>query len=243
MIDQKTCAVWAKMIQYQRKVADTVENVKAMLALAKSPYIAFSCGKDSSVLADIVLRINPKIKLRFVSSGETRLIHNIDEVMNYFRDKYGARIEEINFDRVFSEEWKNASFDEQRKAGRRDIQNLDNSLFDGVFMGLRIGESRGRKISLSMCKSNELPPNSYKYVNRDFYRFCPLAYWKTEDIGAYIVENSIPTLDWYKEYGFEARTTARMTGDAVRQNTLFYLKVHNPQGYQKIVERFPELRV
>ncbi len=243
MINSEICSLWAKMSQYQRKLDKTVENVKEMLSISKNPYVALSCGKDSSVMADMVLSIDSAIKCRFISSGETRIVHNVDEVMDYFRQRYNADVEEINIDRVFSDEWKDAEFDEQRKAGRRDIQNIDNSGYDGVFMGLRKDESRGRKITLSVHHSEGLPNNMYRYNGRAFYRMCPLADWKTEDIGAYLTVNKIPTLDWYNEYGFDSRTTARITGDAVRQNVLFYIHIHNPAGYQKLIQRFPELRI
>lgn len=243
MIDNKTCLVYSKLTTYKVKKQRTIDNIAEMLAVSKLPYIAFSCGKDSSVLADMVLELNPTIPLRFISSGETRILHNVDDVISYFREKYGANIEEIVFDRVFSEEWKDASFDEQRKAGRRDIQNIDNTKYDGVFMGLRSQESRGRQISLACCRTEGLPINMYKYANREFYRMCPLKEWKTEDVGAYIVENQIPTLNWYKVNGFDARTTARLTGDSIRQNTLSYIKMQNPVGFRRLVERFPELNI
>lgn len=243
MIDQKTCLLWSKMPQYTEKLKRTSEAISQMLRISAHPYIAFSCGKDSSVLADLVLSIDPSVTCRFISSGETRIVHNVDDVIRHFTERYGALVEEINIDRVFSVEWEKATFDEQRKAGRRDIQRIDNHGYDGVFMGLRKEESRGRKISLSFHKTDGLPDGMYRYSDRDFYRMCPLADWKTQDIGAYIAVNNIPMLDWYREYGFEARTTARITGDAVRQNVLFYIHKHNPAGYQKLVKRFPELRI
>ena len=64
MIDEKTCLLWAEMDQYKRKKRKVFDDVKLMIAISQNPYIAFSCGKDSSVLADIVLQINPKIKIR-----------------------------------------------------------------------------------------------------------------------------------------------------------------------------------
>lgn len=243
MIDEKTCLIWSKMPQYKRRIDQAKSEIAEMLLISKRPYIAFSCGKDSSVLADIVLSQNPSIPCRFICSGETRIVHNVDSVISHFKNKYNANIEEIFIDRVFSEEWKNASFDEQRKAGRKDIQSIDNKQYDGVFMGLRKDESRGRKISLSFHKDENLPANMYQYKKRPFYRMCPLADWKTEDIGAYIVSNHIPILNWYQEYGFESRTTARLTGDAVRQNVIFYIHKTNLAGYQKLIERFPELRI
>lgn len=243
MIDEKTCLVYSKLTTYRVKKLRTIDNIAQMLSVSKSPYVAFSCGKDSSVLADMVLKLNPDVPLRFISSGETRILHNVDDVISYFREKYDANIEEIMFDRVFSEDWKDATFDEQRKAGRRDIQNIDNTMYDGVFMGLRSQESRGRQISLACCQTECLPRNMYRYSNRNFFRMCPLKNWKTEDIGAYIVENNIPTLKWYKVNGFDSRTTARLTGDSIRQNTLSYIKMQNPAGFRKLVERFPELNI
>lgn len=239
----EVCRVWAKMDVYRNKLHNTRMLIAEMLTFCKNPYIAFSCGKDSSVMADIILSIDPTVPCRFVSSGETRILHNVDDVMGYFKEKYQASIEEIVFDRVFTEEWKEASFDEQRKAGRRDIQSLDNSSFGGVFMGLRKQESRGRCVSLITHHTDGIPKYMYQYAEKEYYRMCPMADWKTEDIGAYLVTHEIPVLDWYKEYGYEARTTARLTGDAVRQNTIFYIKTHNPEGYQRLVQRFPELRI
>lgn len=242
-LNNEACGLYSKLQVFKRKEKEATKNIKEMLSVVKNPYIAFSCGKDSSVLADMILQINPRVPLRFISSGETRILHNVDDVLDYFVKKYNAKIEEINFDRVWTEEWKDATFDEQRKAGRRDIQSIDNSSFDGVFMGLRIDESRARSISLKKCHTDGTPKFTYKYNNKNFYRLCPLALWKTEDIGAYITKNSIPVLNWYREFGFESRTTARLTGDSLRQSTLFYIKATNPAGYAKLIRRFPELSV
>ena len=234
------CRLHSKLKSYQNKLSRTQDRVREMLEICHKPYVAFSCGKDSTVVADMVLRLAPDVPLRFISSGETRIVHNVDDVINWFRNRYDAIIEEINFDRVFSEEWKNASFDEQRKAGRRDIQTIDNSAYTGVFMGLRKEESRGRQISLNACKTDGFPSYMYKYKKREFYRMCPIADWTTEDVGAYIVTHNLPVLKWYHDFGFDSRTTARLTGDAVRQSTLFWIKTTNPEGYAKLLERFPE---
>lgn len=242
-ITESYCKLYANFDAYKKKLIRTKQLVTDMLSICKSPYVAFSCGKDSSVLADLILQQNSNVPLRFLSSGETRILHNVDTVINYFKENYHATIEEINVDRVFSDEWKSATFDEQRKAGRRDIQSMDNSLYSGVFMGLRIEESRGRAISLRMHKTKDFPKYMYKYVDKEYYRMCPLADWKTEDIGAYIVTHDIPILKWYRDFGFDSRTTARLTGDSVRQNTILWVKYTNPAGYAKLIDRFPELKI
>ena len=247
MIDREAYRLHAKLPIYQRHIDQAKEIIGGVLRHVKSPYVAFSCGKDSSVLAHLVLSIHPGTPLRFLSSGETRLVHNVDDVLAYFK-KLGGVIQEINVDRVFSEEWKDATWTEQRKAGNKDMELLNDQEYDCIFMGLRAGESRNRKISLYNCQDKDLPPFCHRYVTgkrRDMIRCCPLAQWSTEDVGAYILQHDIPFLDWYAlhERGFKERTTARLTGDAVRQNALFWLKKYKPDNFYKLANRFPEFRM
>lgn len=243
MIDRDLYSLHAKLPVYQRRVALAREIIIGVLQHIQRPYTAFSCGKDSSVLAHMVLQFAPA-PLRFLSSGETRLVHNVDEVLDYFRNQ-GAEIQEINIDRVFSEEWKDATWDEQRKAGRHDMELLNERSFDGIFMGLRTEESRARKISLAKNQTEGLPRFCHRYktgLRKDMVRCCPLANWTTADIGAYIVEHNLPYLDWYDHQGFEGRTTARLTGDAVRQYALTWLKKNKPDSWNRLSQRFPEFR-
>ena len=39
----------------------------------------------------------------------------------------------------------------------------------------------------------------------------------------------------------ETRTTARLTGDAVRQNSLQTIRLRDPDSYNRIMRRFPEI--
>lgn len=242
MVDSEKYRLYAKLPVFARRLEEARGIISGALKHMRRPYVAFSCGKDSSVLAHLVLQIAPSVPLRFLSSGETRLIHNVDEVLGYFA-ALGADIQEINIDRVFSEEWKDATWTEQRKAGKRDLELLNDRRFDGIFMGLRMQESRHRLISLSRSQTPGLPPFCYRYQagrRQDMIRCCPLARWQTEDVGAYLVEHGIPYLYWYDYQGFEGRTTARLTGDAVRQGALFWIKKHDPDKWGVLLRRFPE---
>lgn len=235
---------WSRSSKFQAKIEKSTSIIAKTLEISARPYVAFSCGKDSSVLAHLVLR-QRNIPLRFLSSGETRLIHNVDDVIGYFRS-LGAEVEEICIDRVFSDGWKDASWTEQRKAGKHDLQRLGSKDFDCVFMGLRKEESKRRQISLNSKKTDGYPPYTYSYIsgnNKGVIRCCPLAEWKTIDIAAYIAMNNIPTLGWYDYEGIEGRTTARLTGDAVRQNALSYIRQTNPDAFNRLTARFPELRM
>lgn len=231
---------WSRNGKFLARVKRSVEIIEQALKLCNKPYVSFSCGKDSSVMAHMVLGIKKDVPLRFLSSGETRLVHNVDDILDFFRN-FGATIEEINIDRVFSEEWKYVSWTEQRKAGNKDLQRL-NEGYDLVFMGLRKQESRNRQRTLNMLKTDWFPPYTYRYQS-GMIRCCPLAEWTTVDVAAYLVSREIPVLDWYNFDSIEGRTTARLTGDAVRQNVLVYLKQKDPGAFYKLTARFPEFRL
>ncbi len=233
----------SKSRRYLKRLDEAKTIIENILPLLQYPYIAFSCGKDSSTLAHLVLQ-KRNMPLRFLSSGETRIVHNVDDVINWFKAR-GATIEEILIDRVFSEEWKDATWTEQRKAGRHDMEILNRGDWDGIFMGLRIEESPKRQLSLARHQTEGLPPFCYQYKETNkkrgnAIRCCPLARWTTDDIGAYIITNNIPFLRQYHNHGMGARTTARLTGDAVRQYALSDVKRDNPEGWRKLVKRFPE---
>lgn len=218
--------------------------IRWALGSAEHPFVAFSCGKDSAVLAHMVLSADSSVPLRFLSSGETRLMHDVDGVIRWFRSRMGADVEEINIDRVFSEEWAGSSWGEQKRAGRGDLDRL-NTGADLVFMGLRIEESQRRARSLRMHRDRSIPGYAYRYVSGDrvgLWRACPLARWGLDDVRAYLAEHSIPVLHWYHAHGLSGRTTARLTGDAVRTHVLQYMARSNPDGYHALTRRFPELR-
>lgn len=238
----EVCRLHARDRHYLARLEESRRIIREALKHMNRPYVAFSCGKDSSTLAHLVLEERPDVPLRFLSSGETRIVHNVDEVISWFRAR-GAVVEEILIDRVWSEEWKDATWDEERKAGRGDLDKLNVGGYDGMFMGLRAQESARRRRSLFHSQTEGLPPFCYRYktgVRGGMIRCCPLARWQVEDVGAYLLTHGIPILRQYELHGLETRTTARLTGDAVRQNILSDVKRDNPEGWRRLVKRFPE---
>lgn len=195
-------------------------------------------------MAHLVTEIRPDIPLRFLSWGETRILHDVDGVINWFRGR-GSIVEEINTDRVFAEGWQGASWQEQRDAQKHDREKIAEGGFDLVFLGLRAEESRVRAISLRRDRSPDLPLHCYRYRggHRDgTIRCCPLARWTTEDVGAYLASYEIPLLEDYHHRGVEARTTARITERVINYNGLTHMKRHKPKRWSMLIRRFPELR-
>lgn len=130
--------------------------------------------------------------------------------------------------------------EQSRSAGGNDLQRLHGDIHDAAFIGLRAEESPQRRMTLFSCRTPGLPQFVYRMASGRL-RICPLARWRTEDVGAYIVARRLPLLAAYREEGLETRTTARLTGTAVRMGALVRLKMHHPDQYQIIIARWPEL--
>lgn len=239
----------SRSVVFERRLKRAREIVADGLSRCENPYVAFSGGKDSEVMLHLVLEQKPDVSVRILTSGETRILHrNFDGVLDWWRERYlDMDFREVLIDRVFSEEWKDSSWYEQRKASHGDLGRHahkggnSHGHFDAVFMGLRADESRDRRMSLR----NHGPIYRYAGNRREVdWRICPLAFLKLEDIAAGIVCNDIPLLSTYHSEGIHARTTLRLTEETVQDfNHLRLLKARDLDAYNRIIGRFPELAV
>jgi 3'-phosphoadenosine 5'-phosphosulfate sulfotransferase (PAPS reductase)/FAD synthetase len=227
---------------FKRHMEEARSVIRAGFGVAANPYVAYSAGKDSSCLLWLVLEQRLDIAARILTSGETRLLHpDLDDILDWWRVRFPALdLQEILVDRVFTSDWQEATWLEQRKAGRRDIVTyLPTAEFDGVLLGLRSEESKAR-----LMANRRGLMRQYKATRKDAlagtWCICPLANWTMEDIGAFTALHDLPLLSAYDE-GLEARTTMRLTGDAARQNALVNLRLRDKVGYNRLVERFPEI--
>lgn len=239
----------ARTALYRRRIEDARECLTEAFTLCNRPYLSFSAGKDSSVVLSLALALRPDLDVRILTSGESRLVHaNLDEVIAWWVVRYPLmRFEEVLIDRVFGEGWEDADFHTQRRAGVGDMKKslAPAGQFDGLIMGLRDEESGLRKLW-----NNRRIPNTRHAIGRyalsdsdrgGMYRICPIARWSTADVAAYHIEASLPILAEYAHFGFEARTTMRLTSMSVLHGTLAHLRMRDPDAFRRLVARFPEI--
>jgi len=234
----------ARLPRFQALLGQARRVVQRALEITRNPYVAYSGGKDSACLLWLVLEQKPDVAARILTSGESRLLHpNLDAVLDWWRLRFpNLDLQEINVDRVWSAEWREATWTEQRKAGKGDIiRELPASgAFDGVFLGLRDEESNARRLANKRGLIRRYA-ETRSDATAGMWCFCPLASWTIEDVGAMIVLHDLPLLAAYQVEGLQARTTQRLTGDAVRQNAFVNLRMRDRVAYNRLLERFPEL--
>lgn len=235
---------YARLPVFQCRLEEARSVIRSALLRMQNPYVAYSAGKDSGCLLYLVLEQSPTVSARILTSGESRLLHgNLDQVLAWWRERFPSLdLQEINIDRIFSEEWKDADWTTQRKAGRGDIVKFlpATGQFDGVFLGLRDEESNKRRIANKKGLIRQ-----YSVQRKDgiagMWCCCPLAQWTVQDVGAFVCLHDLPLLAAYEAEGLDARTTMRLTGDAARQNAVVMLRQRDPGRFNALLQRFPEL--
>jgi len=224
------------------KILESINIIEKMLELSKNPYIALSFGKDSLVLLDLVYKINHNIKCIFLKSEESFLMYNFEEVINWYLVNKNLNLHIVDTKRLSET---NFDWFEARHKGNQDFL-LDDFFngYDGFFMGIRIQESKARKMTLLQSQNNKISKfiMQYKTGKREgMYRCCPLAKWTADEIMIYLLAKKLKFLDIYN-LGSHIRTTARITSSSVLNNSLFWIKKNNPQNYNKLCQLLPILK-
>lgn len=225
MIDFKVARLRSKMQAYRRMIDQANKIIDDGLLACPDAYVACSFGKDSLVMLDLVMRVNPAVQAGFIKWQESDLMYNFSEVEQKWAER-GANIHTLHMTRT--------SLDERVDDRFEQLANI--SAAHGSFVGLRAEESKGRRMTL---RSNGVVYKSKK----GFWRICPLAWWSTEDIAAYVYENDLPMLDIYKTDGFEQRTASRVPRNDyfIRQEMLQKLRMRDPLSFQKLEQLYPEV--
>ncbi len=225
----------------QQKIDQSNRIIEQMLSLSSNPYLALSFGKDSLVMYDLVRRQYPEIPCLFLQSRESLLLHNYTELFDYYKRVYNINlaivhstaIEDCNFDWWIYKDAPEVAFTQDAFFGS----------FDGVFMGIRIEESRKRKISLTLPQNNRLGSFIMQYKTgrrKGMYRCCPMAQWTNLEIRIYAYHHNLKLLDAYQDN--LTQRTSSWIHDAVEQRGIESLKRRNPNAYNEIILIMPEIR-
>lgn len=215
--------------------------ISQMLSLSSNPYLALSFGKDSLVMLDLVMEQYPDIPCIFSCSTETRLLDKYQELMDWYINN-GVNLIVSEFDRYTLNQ------DKINITGTATDDDFNMDVFfdgwDGMFMGLRIEESKARRITLISKKNNEIGDKIMQYKTgkrAGMYRCCPMAYWKSFDVLFYLKGKGLPFLDAYQD-GHKTRTSTMITSNSLNGGILERMKRQNIERYNKLMIEMPELK-
>lgn len=221
-MDERTALLYAQLKQFKYLVNKTSGFIRWALERVENPYVACSFGKDSAVMLHLVLQHRPDIPVRFASHPETRLLDNYDEVIEKWIEKG------INYHEIFCD----GDLVKVKNAQRNALDAM-NENWDSFFVGIRMQESFGRRVSLKKL-------GMFHKLANGRIKICPMADWTEHDISAYVFSNDLPTLSKYHKEGFSARTTSGIPRTNINE-CLQSLKNRDINAFNKLCKLFPDV--
>ncbi len=209
----------------KNKEIKALSIVERALSLSSNCYVAFSGGKDSTVVLDLVRRINQEVVAiygddEFILTETKDFLNTIDNLLMFKKENKHC-------------EWlvTNKGIDESGV--------LEN--YDVTFLGLRAEEDSNRKKYFKRYGVFYKTKKGKWLVN-------PIAYWTVEDVWSYIFGRNLKynkAYDIMFEKGLrlrEMRIGPFANRRAISYGQLANLKKCFPIDYRRFMKKFPEAR-
>lgn len=234
------------------RVENARDVISRVLSSLERPYVAFSGGKDSTVLLHLVLEQRPQIPVLYVDQGMEypdtyeyvkKIWHDWDLNLTWehpdrdlwaMYDLGGFLDPDRPTDPVAAAEFSDSVFYGPIK------KYSDRMNSDGFFMGLRADESHNRKLNFRR--------RGFIYKKADgLVAVQPIADWSTKDVWAYITSNELPYNPIYDKTKFQERNMIRVApfglgGWHVSLGSYVFMKYYYPELWNKFVSRYPLVR-
>lgn len=251
----------AKSSVFQKRLERAKSIVDKALALNVQGYIAFSGGVDSTVVLDLVLKVQPHFPVYWIDDGA-----DYEETLQFVEDTgihYNTKIHYIRGVKAWGQwccelgrpeligspmddAWLNPlrSWDGHWLSDAQYAKMLHEKDMQLVFMGMMACESRSRSITLQ---------KGYRplYQRGEFHEWScnPLASWLKQDVWAYIVSRNIPYNPIYDKLAeldlpLEQRRVGPLTCFRIMQYGThgYILKSVASEMYNKLSAMFPKIR-
>jgi phosphoadenosine phosphosulfate reductase len=238
-----------------QRIEQSRRRAAAGLAAMHRPYIALSFGKDSTVMAHLLLSWWPQLPVLYVNCGQWDEWPDTPRVKAEFLGRCPCAFTELAGPSIMEayiqagglyvqdEEATPSARRAQREYGLSLIETLDAEAqrqgYDGAFVGLRREESDNRARLFAMHGT------LYQTATRRQWVCHPLADWGAADVWAYIVRHDLPYNELYDlapEGRERARNGAMIGTRSARYGRLVFLKRMYPDWFNHFAARFPEVR-
>jgi len=224
---------------YERRINEARGYIQSALGMCENPYVAYSAGKDSSVLLHLVCEQIPTVDAQILTGGESRVLHNdLDTILEWWHSYTQVNLIEVYVDAGYTNGVPFSEMYEQFTDGW--TRYLHDKGHDGVFIGLRREESGNRARMINRFGAIHRYSEDRRDARAGTILCNPICNLQTIDVMAYLAKNEIPTFNVY-ETGNE-RTKTRLGKTAMGLGQMSQLRMRDPAAFNEITNRFPELR-
>ena len=220
----------AKSARYRRREREALEIIERALTDHPALYVAYSCGKDSTAMLDLVREVRPDIEARICLQPESLIVDDFAEVIAWWRAR-GQRVTELTLHR-------DTLGGSTLQGGAEQWARLHStSPCDGAFVGMRMDESTRRRASLGRYGS------VHRYTSGPLagtVRVAPIMRWSLDDVAARIATRGLKLLSSY-DAALDIRTTTGIPRTRVREEYLRDLRERRPEAISTLRNLYPDL--
>ena len=196
--------LWAETERFEQKVAEAKQIIESALARYNKPYVAFSGGKDSTVMLHLVLQYKPDVMVLHWDYGPYYIPREVFAEICDIAKKLGVKNLRVETSCYYKSLKRRAINVLGREYLGKLVHKLRREGYNCVFVGLRQQESLKRRRRMKVKKYMSCLPEIW-----------PLENWTWLDVWGYIFFYKLPYVSLYNRY-------APLVGwDKVRLVTLF----------------------
>lgn len=249
---RRTCLRWSKSDLHRRRILRAAEAIDRMRTRCPDAYVAWSGGKDSTVLAHLVVE-KCGVDAHLMSVKDDLDFPGEREYVTGLAGEWGADLDILSPD-ISLQQWIADHADElaadedwHGRASTFSGENFyplvaeyrDRLGAPGVYLGLRGGESDARAGNAARGAIYE--KDSGEVVCQ------PLRAWEGRDVYAYLFANDTPTHDVYRcvrlhDHPKRVRKSWWLPGAHSRHGATVWLKTYWPTLYRRLCEILPDTR-
>jgi len=229
----------------ERKAAKSLDVLAEFFRGAERPYLAYSGGKDSSVVLDLCHRYHEAdLRRTHVETVVTEegWVPGIEELWAAAEERYGVTVHRFCAGSMFAwyRQWGLDDPDPVGAAWKGAVIAHQHELgVDGILRGLRADESRPRLLMLRRWGPIRRHREGWTMAD-------PLAWWTARDIWAYHAACNLPYHRHYDDCDQANPRERRRIGEpfgaiGATHGRLWALKQWYPDIYRRFLAEFPEV--
>lgn len=227
----------------KKRELPTLAIIEKFLATCNKPYLAWSGGKDSTLMLWLALKLKPDIKVIYFDADSC--LPDGKEYMSKLVNDWTLNFENVSVEPILDTLKKygldNKGLDAATMESTvyKPCRELQKQGYDGALVGVRAQENRGRRMAV------------YKhgacFEKTDGMILCwPMGYWTLAEIWAYFDYYRIPYHPAYDKTLFSRREDIRVSyayGETFRTHGRFkWLQYYYPDVFNKFAAALPEVR-
>jgi len=233
----------ARLPRVRRLTAQAMSDLRDWRANCSRPYVAWSTGKDSTLCLWLALQVDPNVEAIYLDAESS--LPETEEMLDTLPAQWGFRLRVVKtrplLDMLAQYGLDDPHIEERTMQAtvREPIKRLRREGYDGVVVGIRADESRGRMKGINRMG------RLFWSKSSGMLTCWPVARWTSRDVWAYTVANGLPYNRAYDKllgWPLEERRVSYWAGETNREcGRYVWLRRYHPDLYAQLVARLPRV--